>query len=1133
MTVALSVTFAFLLCCSAVSLAADFEAPLAAFQTTPRPADGETVSANPPCFVYPADRTYESQGSHESYEIEVSTGPAFTEGTTKQLASPYLLLAPAEPLKPGAYFWRWRPSGAAEWSAVRAFTVSAEAPVVPFPDMDGLVKRLGASHPRVAVTAAGLADARQRALARFGDSWLGGVRKYAEQMRDKELLPEPEFLPETRDQRRIELYQKTFQTTRPFMRELANLAENYLLTSDELTGQEAKRRLLHVVSWDPKGSTSLGHNDEPATEVVRYCPTAFDRVYSLLTAEERRNCVDCLLTRMTEIRDRWRQRPFELNPYESHNMGYYLPDMVEACLAMVGDAPVEEMLRYTLLQLWSPFFPPYGGADGGWCEGPSYWGWSTSVFARTYQLVAQATGVPVHLRSNVRNMWRYKLYGNPPYFKMSPFGDGQESPAGGGGTMALLAALYDNPHAKWYADWQNAKLSGTDALLNAEPVDAKPPYDLPQGQAFYDVGLACMHTVLSDPADNVAVLMRSSPFGSISHAFADQNAFVLDAYGEPLIIASGYYQLYGCPHHAEWTWETKASNSVLVNGEGQSKRDWDAKGRLATFQTTAAGDYAVGDATQSYRGRLDRFQRHLLFLRPVHTGGAPLVVIHDDLSAPEPATYQFLLHALNEMQVVAAAQRVTVAKGDSRCRVEYLAPADLKFSQNDQFTKPPFRPVPNQWHLTASTVEPARDASSLIAIQPYRNGEADVLLSPSQQAGEGCLGLTLTGSDRVVTLLFRTDAIRKTVTLGDLTTNAQAATVCLVAGKVRSAAMFGGTSLTRGGKELLASDQTAAASASCCGGADRLLLSSDAAPGARLAAELTRPEKWSQGAGPYVKTKGDAGGATLPPLALSEGRQVPFETQRYDWVQRLVAQAAVPGPVGHCAVRLTGANSGDGKLPVALIAGAASVRRVLARGAQDVDLTLPAVSLGGDTKLLVTADEAFGGHLRVRRAAAERVYGVNLLPNESLSDAPDGVPAGWRAATISQNAQAEIASADGGRNGGKCLKVTCTDATGGDFGTVLAWPGIPPSGADRTFRMSCWVKTDATSVAGLQVTSQDWGWWKNTDRLRDAKEWTETALEFTLPAGENLTNVRLHMNAQKTGAALFVDDVRLVEVAPR
>jgi hypothetical protein len=81
--------------------------------------------------------------------------------------------------------------------------------------------------------------------------------------------------------------------------------------------------------------------------------------------------------------------------------------------------------------------------------------------------------------------------------------------------------------------------------------------------------------------------------------------------------------------------------------------------------------------------------------------------------------------------------------------------------------------------------------------------------------------------------------------------------------------------------------------------------------------------------------------------------------------------------------------------------------------------------------------------------------------------------------------------------------------------------------------VSCWVRTDADSVAGLQVTSENWQWWKNTERLRGKAEWAETALEFVLPADTDLSHVRLHMCTSKTGAELFADDVSLVELPPQ
>jgi uncharacterized protein DUF4962/heparinase II/III-like protein len=786
-------------------LAADhpFELPPRPAHTEPRPTEGETLAANPPCFVYPAVRSF------ETYVVEFSRDPGFPADATQVLAGQWMLNVPPEPLAAGRWHWRWRPGRRAEsgnvWSAVRSFTVPGDLPAIPFPSIPDLVQRIGTRHPRIFVTAGQVETMRNKATEVFGAEWRAEVDQYAETAAGKELLPEPEPLPDWKHGR-LEAYKETFVKYRPFFAELTQLAENYLLTGDELSGEEAKRRLLSIVAWDPDGSTSLEHNDEVGTDVVRHCPRAYDWIHPLLSEPERRKCQECFRVRMEKMYRKLTAMPFEKRPYESHAMGYYLPDLLQACLAVSGDLDVNEMLHYTLLQLWSPFYPPYGGADGGWNEGPVYWGWMARVCARTYAFVQGATGIPIHQRSNLRNQPFYKLYANPPWFKLSPFGDGQAGPARGGDSMLMLAALYHNPWAKWYGRQLDVRLSGLPALVfPTEDVSAAAPVDLPQGRCFYDVGLACSHTNLADGTTDVAFLMRSCPFGGCSHAYADQNTFVLDAFGEPLVIASGYYQLYGSKHHTQWTWQTRASNSILVNGKGQI-RNWNSKGRIAEFATSAAADYIVGDAHRAYPGVLERYDRRAVFLRPRHTGGDALIVIHDEIEAAKPSTFQFLLHALDQMEINRERRTVMIRHGKAACRVDFLAPDRLDFHQDNRFTQAPVQPAANQWHLRAETTEERKTALAAVTLQPCRRGSETRLLETRLQRGMGALAVTLSGGNRRVVVLYRTDSVAQIVEARGLRTDGDAATVTFMDDQVHSAALFGGTFIQANGKPVLQYD---------------------------------------------------------------------------------------------------------------------------------------------------------------------------------------------------------------------------------------------------------------------------------------------------------------------------------------
>jgi hypothetical protein len=75
---------------------------------------------------------------------------------------------------------------------------------------------------------------------------------------------------------------------------------------------------------------------------------------------------------------------------------------------------------------------------------------------------------------------------------------------------------------------------------------------------------------------------------------------VLHAFGEPLAISSGYYDCYASPHHKAWTWQTKAANSITVDGEGQTIRSPGAKGEIAAFATNDYAHYALGNARAAY-----------------------------------------------------------------------------------------------------------------------------------------------------------------------------------------------------------------------------------------------------------------------------------------------------------------------------------------------------------------------------------------------------------------------------------------------------------------------------------------------------------------------------------------------------
>ena len=116
--------------------------------------------------------------------------------------------------------------------------------------------------------------------------------------------------------------------------------------------------------------------------------------------------------------------------------------------------------------------------------------------------------------------------------------------------------------------------------------------------------------------------------------------------GKALAIPSGHYTpVAGMPHHVEWTCSTKANNCVLVNREGEAIRQRAANGRITAFHEQKGLSYVAGDAAAAYMGKIRRFDRYILFLLPC------LFLLLDDLEAPQPALFQWMLHTLEKMEL--------------------------------------------------------------------------------------------------------------------------------------------------------------------------------------------------------------------------------------------------------------------------------------------------------------------------------------------------------------------------------------------------------------------------------------------------------------------------------------------------
>lgn len=196
--------------------------------------------------------------------------------------------------------------------------------------------------------------------------------------------------------------------------------------------------------------------------------------------------------------------------------------------------------------------------------------------------------------------------------------------------------------------------------------------DMPFGYVFPETGLASFSTSLERLGRSSMISFRSSPYGSTSHALANQNAFNTFWSGQPLFYSSGHHISFIDSHSMFSHRATRAHNTILVNGIGQ-RIGTEGYGWIPRYYVGEKIGYILGDASNAYgkvisqnwlaRARkeeltfspeagwddvkLKTFRRHI-----VELGKTGFTFIYDELEAEEPVTWSYLLHTVtNPMNV--------------------------------------------------------------------------------------------------------------------------------------------------------------------------------------------------------------------------------------------------------------------------------------------------------------------------------------------------------------------------------------------------------------------------------------------------------------------------------------------------
>lgn len=689
----------------------------------PYPQESDKVFISPAPLIVPA-----SMKTSDSLQFQLSQDSLFLDGST-MLSKPsaWCMFNPYRILAYGKWYWRFRNKSSkgdfSAWSTTYKFDVTHEASEFVTPAFSVFLKNAPTTHPRLYCFLDKKLDAARKTIT-----------KHAEYKAMISLANKASAID-------YNSWKSPWDSASSTLRyNVQYLHTAYCLTQDRTYANEMLAILRKLLSSSLSSSTLFASNFG-STDIALCLTPIYDEIYYELTASERQN-VESILWRILSYYYP-RQITYEENHIFDNHFWQQNMRVLLQCAFLLYDKPaykskVEPMLEY-YYEIWTAKAPNSGqNRDGEWSNGTCYFLNNVETLYYVPELFSYITGSDFLAHPWYHNAGKAIVYTWPPDSKSLGFGDGWEkytSPQRQRVAFTdFLARELGDSYAGWYASQQIKTLRNDPDLrlyriCNVDKTygTSLPSY-LPKMVCYEDVGEVIMHSDLGDTSDDCALSFRSSVFGSGSHTLADQNGFNVLYKGDYVYCSTGYYQSFNDKHNLLSYRHSRAHNTILVNGIGQS------------FSTESYGDivramggdhisYCLGDASHAYCGisndnlwvqaftnagiaqtaeygfgktPLTKYRRHVLMLQP------NIIVIYDELEASEAVRWDWLLHSPTQFTIDEKDDKLTTHNTTKGfwARTQLFSNETFEISQTDKFFANPASGItaryPNQWHLTAS-----------------------------------------------------------------------------------------------------------------------------------------------------------------------------------------------------------------------------------------------------------------------------------------------------------------------------------------------------------------------------------------------------------------------------------------------
>ncbi len=598
---------------------------------------------------------------------------------------------------------------------------------------------------------------------------------------------------------------------------IAHNAFDAYLTGNSESLAAAKSALLAVSKWrhwEPPWFRAHGQfTYYPAGQLANDVALAYDLLYNDLTEAERQLVRRALIEK--SIIPTYKE--YVVDNRAMANTSNWIAHTVGGALiaasSIEGDVKEDEkfdlyvngLLRKFEDHLASSFL-----ADGSYGEGISYQEFDAETLGPALAATERAFGTDYWTRSHVLTSLSYPIYTSTKPISAS-LDMGDTHPPGGHGISPIVYRSKDQIVRWYYSQFDRPLL--TKFIFYDDSVQPKVP-DLPTSKIFADKGNAVFRSGWT--ADDIVFLFRAGP--TFNHHHSDQGAFLLTAFGEPLITEAGWSDYYKDPYYATFFTQAVGHNTVLVGGNPESQSIADTRQfkalnsypRITDSVTSEFYDGVGSELSSVYQGQLSGYVRRIVFVKPNY------FVVYDELKTKtRPESFDFLLH-LPDRSRVSTNELTATYNGDKASLAVRSFPSvasSLTVKSGHipypvfATTTPPKTPA-QPVYLDFKTSTPVSATTFLTAMVPARTAVAarSLIDNMTRLSGANFTGIRTARDSSTDMVLFRSETSGDAMRQGEWMVDAASVVVTQSSDKVQMFAAQNSKLVRRGNQTLFSSD---------------------------------------------------------------------------------------------------------------------------------------------------------------------------------------------------------------------------------------------------------------------------------------------------------------------------------------